>query len=117
MNGYQEGAVTGGIAKGLNTAVSGIMNLYGMQQRFDLQKQRLAIDKQYADSYDKRTHFSLASRFEREAGEDLSKWMTPAGTRPTPGGIGTPQAMRLGVNPTLQADPRYLQLGADALRD
>ena len=25
MNGYQEGAITGGIAKGINTAMSGIL--------------------------------------------------------------------------------------------
>ena len=117
MNGYQQGAITDGIGRGINQAVSNILNLYGMKQRFDLQQQGLAIDQQNADSNTKRMHYTLASRFEREMGDDPSKWMTPSVRRTVPGGVGTPQANRLGVNQSIDADPRYLQPGADALLD
>lgn len=116
MNGYDQGAITGGIGKGINTAMSGIINLYGMQQRLDLQKQDLDIQKQNSATYHKMMHYNLASRFEREVGEDLSKWMTPSVRRPTPGGVGLP-AHRLGLDASLELNPRYMQPGADALLD
>ena len=65
MNGYQQGTITGGIGKGINTAVSGILNLYGLQQRLDLQKQQLDIQKQNSVTYHRMMHYNLAGRFER----------------------------------------------------
>lgn len=116
MNGYQKGAITGGIAKGINTAMAGVLNLYGMNQRMNVQQQQLDIQKQNSSSYQKMMHYNLASRFEREIGDELSKWMAHGGTRPSIGGT-VPRANRLGLDATLQADPRYLQPGADALLD
>lgn len=112
MNGYQQGAITSGISKGINTAVSGILNLYG------LQKQQLDIQKQNSATYHRMMHYNLASRFERDAGEDLSKWMTPSRpcARAPVGGVD-PRARHLGMDTSLDVDPRYLHPGADALLD
>jgi len=73
MNGYQQRAITGGIGNGINTAVSGILNHYGLQQRLDLQKSQLDIQKQNSATYHRMMHYNLVSRFERDAGADLSK--------------------------------------------
>ena len=53
MNGYQQGAIAGGIGRGINTALSGILNLYGMQRRLDVQTQQLDIQKQNSATYHK----------------------------------------------------------------
>ena len=118
MNGYMAGAVTGGIGKGIDKATTNILNLYGMQQRFNLQQQDLDIQKQNSDTDQKRMQYHIASRFEQEMGDDLSKWMTPAstGSRVSLGGVG-PRARRMGLDASLDVDPRYMQPGADALPD
>lgn len=111
MNGYQQGAITGGIGEGLQQASANILNLYGMQRHFDMQQQNMDIHKQNADNYNKMMHYSLASKFERDF--DPTQWMTPAGTRPTTrAGVG-PQARRLGMDQTL--DTGAVQPGANQL--
>ena len=117
MNGYQEAGITSGIGQGLDKAVSNILNLYGLKQRFDLQQQGLAIDKQNADSYkqeaDTRKRRSLLKYFGSSHHWDtanLSKFHQPQGAP-----SGSEPDFRVPQQYTL--DPRYQQAGADALRD
>ena len=54
MNGYTQGAITGGIGEGLQQASANILNLYGMQRHFDMQQQNLDIQNKTAATYNKR---------------------------------------------------------------
>lgn len=122
MSGIYKGSVMSGIGQGIHQATSGILNLYQMNQRNQLQQQALDIKKQNSDIYQKMMQYNMASRFEKDF--DPSKWGTPQVRRPAAGGIGDPQASRLGLDsqslqqpdlPDAQGDPRYLQPGASAL--
>ncbi len=122
MSGVYKGSVMGGIGQGIQQGVSGVLNLYQMHQRQQLQQQALDIKKQNSDIYQKMMQYNMASRFEKDF--DPAKWSTPQVRQPAAGGIGSPQASRLGVDsqslqqpdlPDAQGDPRYLQPGASAL--
>lgn len=43
MNGYMQGAITGGIGQGLQQASSNILNLYGLNKRLEAYKGRNAL--------------------------------------------------------------------------
>jgi hypothetical protein len=120
MNGYQQGAITGGIGQGLDKAASNILNLYGMKQRFDLWQQGLDIDKQKADTNTRRSQLKDFGSPHHWDHANLSKFHQPTGasTPGQPGLVGPPQAMRLGLGvPPMTGDPQYLQPDANALRD
>lgn len=57
MSGISEGNIYGGIAQGINSAVSNITNLYGLQKHFEMQQQNLDIHQANAAAYQKQVNY------------------------------------------------------------
>lgn len=110
MSGISEGGIYSGIGRGIEQATSNILNLYGLKQRFDLQQQGQAIDKQHADNATKRLQLKIASLAEME----FDEWHKRTRDTATPRVRAPGSGVNLRMPGSYDTNLNYLE-GAEAL--